>query len=209
MTSDGPAGRDAPEPGRPLRHPPSESLLDGPGATPRPPTRATPDGRWRWDGEEWIELRPDRRWPRALRRPRRAWLTSITTLWILTWWQPYLGATEGSGRRVAVGLATFAVACAVTVAFGGLLATPGRAPLRTRAATSGVVVLGIASIAAIGVDAAGSGGIGQLVPTIVATILFGSVVIVASGAVGFVLLRCLLWIGTALATRRSACARHR
>ncbi|HEV3212015.1 MAG TPA: hypothetical protein VGZ03_01325 [Acidimicrobiales bacterium] len=163
-----------------------------PGSTP--PT-STPDGRWFWDGEGWIEARPRTRWPASSRPPLFGWLASIVALWLLTWCHPY----PWSATQIDLSIAVFALASLSTLVFGGVLATHGHERLIRRAAFVGVVVLCASSILAIGIAAAVSVGIVELVPAIAATMLFGSIVIIALGAVGFSYLALLLWSGAKLA----------
>jgi hypothetical protein len=171
--------------------PPSDVLVTStsrPGSTP---TTETPDGRWRWDGEEWIET-PPRRWPASLRRQRVGWLASIVALWILTWCHPW-------STSIDLSIVAFAVASVITLVFGGVLAARGHERLIPRAACVGVVVLCVSSILAIGIAAAVSVGIVELFPAMAATMVFGSIVIVALGALGFSYLALLLWSGAKLA----------
>jgi len=156
------------------------------------PTYTTPDGRWRWDGDEWVESRFS--WPGSVRLARLAWLASIAALWSLTWQNPW--------STGAPSLPVFAAACAATMVFGGVLARRGQEGLIRRAAIGGVLVIGIASILAFGFTAAvGGGGVGAFFGMTVAVMVFGSVVIIALGTIGFWLLVLLLWIGTKLSAR--------
>jgi hypothetical protein len=157
------------------------------------PTNTTPDGRWLWDGEGWVEARLS--WPASVRRVHRTWFASITALWLLTWIHPWATLTSS--------FAVFAAACAVTVVFGGVLARRGEEWLIRRAAFSGVLVLGLASITAFGVSAAISvgGGVDGFLGVILGVTVFGSIVIIGLGTGGFWLLVFLLKSGAKLSTR--------
>jgi hypothetical protein len=160
---------------------------------PHTPTFTTPDGRWLWDGDAWVEARQS--WPASVRRARLSWFASITALWLLAWLHPWWSMFTPS-------FAVFAAACAATVAFGGVLARRGQEGLIWRAAIGGVLVLGGASIVAFGVAAAISGGgIGGFFGVILAVMVFGSIVIVALGTIGFGLLVLLLKVGARLSAR--------
>jgi hypothetical protein len=124
------------------------------------------------------------------------WLASITALWILTWAHPW--------SMVVPSIATFAMACAATLVFGGELARRGHERLIPRAAFGGILVLGIASIVAFGVSAVATsgGGVGGFFGAALAVMVFGSIVILALGVVGLWLLLLLLMGGAKLSSSR-------
>lgn len=166
-------------------------------APPCEPSRSdptvTPDGRWQWDGEMWIESTP--KWPPDLRRPRLAWWASITPLWILTWWHPWGPSTD---LRISV----FALACFATVVFGAVLRRRGHPWLIRSAAFSATFVLAVTSVLALGVGGAIRGGPVAFFGSVLFVTVLGSPVICAAAVSGFWLLVLLLWSGSTLAKWR-------
>jgi hypothetical protein len=151
----------------------------------------TPDGRWLWDGEDWVKL-PPRRLPPRLRRQRLAWLVSIVALWILTWWHSWSAA----GVDLAIGC--FSAASLLTIAFGGLLGARADERRILRSALVGVTVLGASSVLAIAAGFAIHDGIGEFLPAIAGVLAYGSLVIPGLSVIGFLYLALLLWVGARL-----------